>query len=270
MKSSRSVSLVVPMYNEEESVGHFLDVAIPALEAHAGDWEIVLVDDGSKDRTGEIARARAAAEPRIRVLSHEKNRGLGGTLRTGFAAAQKEWILYSDCDLPWDLDEAGRLFRAAEITGCDVVAAFRHDRKQEGIGRAVYSFVYNGLVQTLFGLGLWLPIGVVGVLLLISGPSMILASIKLRRRNLGPLLDANGWAINTKAKINIPFGTALTQLAAPPPGTASALSDPFADRKRRWPIVLGVLVLAAAAALALWLLGVLDAWLPEILRRAGG
>ena len=154
MKTSRSVSLVVPMYNEEESVGHFLDVAIPALEAHAGDWEIVLVDDGSKDRTGEIARARAAAEPRIRVLSHEKNRGLGGTLRTGFAAAEKEWILYSDCDLPWDRDEAGRLFRAAEITGCDVVAAFRHDRKQEGIGRAVYSFVYNGLVQTLFGLGL--------------------------------------------------------------------------------------------------------------------
>jgi len=154
MKSRRSVSLVVPMYNEEESVGHFLDVAIPALEAHAGDWEIVLVDDGSKDRTGELARVRAAAEPRIRVLSHEKNRGLGGTLRTGFAAAEKEWILYSDCDLPWDLDETGRLFRAAEITGCDVVAAFRHDRKQEGLGRAVYSFVYNGLVQTLFGLGL--------------------------------------------------------------------------------------------------------------------
>jgi len=154
MRIRRSVSLVVPMYNEEESVGHFLDVAIPALEAHAGEWEIVLVDDGSKDRTGEIARARAAAEPRIRVLAHEKNRGLGGTLRTGFAAASKEWILYSDCDLPWDLDATGRLFRAAEITGCDVVAAFRHDRRQEGLGRAVYSFIYNGLVQSLFSLGL--------------------------------------------------------------------------------------------------------------------
>ncbi len=154
MRSRRSVSLVVPMYNEEESVGHFLDVAIPALTEHADDWEIVLVDDGSRDRTGEIVRARAALDPRIRLLAHERNRGLGGTLRTGFAAASKEWILYSDCDLPWDLDATGRLFRAVEITGCDFVSAFRHDRRQEGLGRAIYSFVYNGLVQSLFSLGL--------------------------------------------------------------------------------------------------------------------
>jgi hypothetical protein len=140
------------------------------------------------------------------------------------------------------------------------------------IGTAIggVSALVAGFFQTLFGLGLWLPLGVVGVLLLISGPSMILASIKLRRRNLGPLLDANGWAINTKAKINIPFGTAMTQLAALPPGTSSALSDPFADKKRRWPIVLGIVVAAAGAALALWLLGVLDAWLPAVLRRPGG
>jgi glycosyltransferase involved in cell wall biosynthesis len=154
MDASRSVSLVVPMYNEEESVGHFLEVALPALARHAGDWEIVFVDDGSADRSAALIESRAAAEPRIRLVRHERNRGLGGALRSGFAAASKEWILYSDCDLPWDLEEMGRLFRAAEVTGCDVVAAFRHDRTQEGLLRLVYSFVYNGLVHVLFGVGL--------------------------------------------------------------------------------------------------------------------
>jgi len=140
------------------------------------------------------------------------------------------------------------------------------------IGTAIggVSALVAGFFQTLFGLGFWLPLGVLGVLLLISGPSMILASIKLRRRNLGPLLDANGWAVNSQAKINIPFGTALTQLAALPPGTSIALSDPFAEKKRRWPIFVGLALIVVAAALALWLLGLLDAWLPALFRRSGG
>lgn len=142
------------MYNEEHSLEHLLDVAVEALEKHVDDWEIVLVNDGSTDRTGEIASRRAASEPRIRVATHARNRGLGGTLRTGFATATKEWILYTDCDLPWDLDETGRLFRAAEITGSDFVSAYRHDRTREGPIRTVYSFLYNGLVKTLFGVGL--------------------------------------------------------------------------------------------------------------------
>src|SRR5664279_3142620 len=78
----RSVSLVVPMFNEEKGVSRFLDIAIPALDEHADDWEIVLVDDGSTDTTLSLAQARAEAEPRLRVIAHASNRGLGGTLRT--------------------------------------------------------------------------------------------------------------------------------------------------------------------------------------------
>jgi glycosyltransferase involved in cell wall biosynthesis len=142
------------MYNEEKSVGRLLDVALPALETHAAAWEVVLVDDASSDGTAALAHERAAREPRIRVLEHAHNRGLGGTLRTGFEAARLDWILYSDCDLPWDLAETGRLFRAAEVTGADFVSAYRHDRTGEGATRSLYSFVYNGLVHAVFGFAL--------------------------------------------------------------------------------------------------------------------
>ena len=148
----RSVSLVVPMFNEEKCVGRLLDVAIPALEEHVDEWEIVLVDDASRDATLAIARVRAEKEPRIRVIAQQTNRGLGGTLREGFAAARHEWILYSDCDLPWDLAATDRLFRAAEITGADLISAYRLDRTGEGLLRSLYSFAYNGLVHALFGI----------------------------------------------------------------------------------------------------------------------
>ncbi len=148
----RFVSLVVPMFNEEKSVGRLIDVAIPALEEHTDEWEIVLVDDGSKDATLGLALSRAEREPRLRVIARASNGGLGAALREGFAAARREWILYSDCDLPWDFAEAGRLFRAAEITGADFISAYRLDRTGEGFLRSLYSFAYNGLVHTLFGI----------------------------------------------------------------------------------------------------------------------
>jgi glycosyltransferase involved in cell wall biosynthesis len=152
VRPARSVSLVVPMFNEEKSLSRLLDVAIPALEEHTDDWEIVLVDDGSTDATLSLAQTRAESEPRVRVVAHASNRGLGGALRTGFSAARRDWILYSDCDLPWDFAETGRLFRAAEITGADVVSAYRLDRTGEGVLRSIYSFVYNGLVHLYLGI----------------------------------------------------------------------------------------------------------------------
>ncbi len=75
----------------------------------------------------------------------------------------------------------------------------------------------------------------VGLLLLISGPALVLAFIKLRKRNLAPILDANGWAVNTKARINVPFGKSLTKIAKLPPGAQRDLYDPFAEKKSPWP-----------------------------------
>ena len=88
----------------------------------------------------------------------------------------------------------------------------------------------GSMLNAFFGLGAWMPIGVVAVILAISGPSMIIAFFKLRQRNLGPLLDANGWAVNAKAKINIPFGRSLTSTPKLPPGSHRDLTDPYAEK----------------------------------------
>jgi hypothetical protein len=89
---------------------------------------------------------------------------------------------------------------------------------------------------------------------------MLLAYLKLRQRNLGPLLDANGWAINTRARLNVPLGASLTHLARPPQDALVVSSDPFAEKRRPWRFYLGLLVLLGLAYA--WYLGRLDAYLP--------
>ncbi len=105
-----------------------------------------------------------------------------------------------------------------------------------------------GYAAGIIRLGPLAIIGVlIGVIMLISGPSLIIAYIKLRKRNLGPILDASGWAVNAKARINVPFGTVLTQVAALPPGSQRDLVDPYAEKKSPWPkIAIGALFMYIA------------------------
>lgn len=128
-----------------------------------------------------------------------------------------------------------------------------------GIASAVGLFM-----QSLFGLGIFMPLGFLGLLLLISGPSMLIAYLKLRQRNLGPILDANGWAVNTLTRINLPLGRSLTSVAELPPGAERSFADPYAERKRRWPLVLFLLLLLAAIGAGLWKTGLLSKWIPRI------
>jgi len=109
---------------------------------------------------------------------------------------------------------------------------------------------------TFLGLAWWkMPLAIVGLILAISGPSMVIAYVKLRQRNLAPLLDANGWAINARAKINIPFGGSLTHLAKLPPGAERSLNDPYAEKRVPWRLYLALLALIGGAAAAIWLTG---------------
>jgi hypothetical protein len=98
-------------------------------------------------------------------------------------------------------------------------------------------------------------------MLAISGPSMLIAWLKLRQRNVGPILDANGWSVNALAKINIPFGSVLTKVAALPRGSRRQTRDPFAQRRPPWGLYLVLLALLSLAAL--WQMGQLDPYLPD-------
>jgi hypothetical protein len=119
----------------------------------------------------------------------------------------------------------------------------------------------GGIFGAIAKLPAWqVPLAILGILLAISLPSMLLAWLKLRKRNLGPILDANGWAVNAKAKINVPFGGSLTGVAALPPGSQRDLVDPFAEKKRPWALYI---TLAVIVALAIgWYFGNLDRALP--------
>jgi hypothetical protein len=117
------------------------------------------------------------------------------------------------------------------------------------------------LATGLLKLPTWqIPLVFVGVILLISLPSMIIAWLKLRKRNLGPILDANGWAVNAKAKVNVPFGASLTGIATLPPGSKRDLTDPFAEKKSPWPKVIVVLIILWLVYALLNRLGYIYAW----------
>lgn len=124
-----------------------------------------------------------------------------------------------------------------------------------GLAIGAIGGILASIVSGLMGLKFWqIPLALAGLMLAVSGPAMVLAWFKLKRRNLAPILDANGWAVNARARINIPFGTSLTSLASLPDGAHRALFDPFAEKKTLWPYYL--LIVAALCALAgLWYAG---------------
>jgi hypothetical protein len=94
-------------------------------------------------------------------------------------------------------------------------------------------------------------------MLIISSPSMLMAFVKLRKRNLGPILDANGWAVNTTARINIPFGTSMTDIAKLPPGSTIDTHDRYAEKSVVWPKVVVVLLILLWVFAILWDTGIL-------------
>lgn len=130
-----------------------------------------------------------------------------------------------------------------------------------GLALGALGTALAAVVSGLLSLPAWqMPLVIVGIVLLISGPSMLLAWLKLRQRNLGPLLDANGWAVNTRARINIPFGGALTGVAALPPGAARSMADPYAEKETPWGTWLFLLIVVVAVVVA-WQQGYLDRFL---------
>jgi glycosyltransferase involved in cell wall biosynthesis len=143
------VSIVLPCHDEAPNLERMLRDATAAASAVADAHEIIVVDDGSRDETAAIAAAAAARDPRIRLVAHERNRGYGAAMRTGFAAARLEWVFLTDADCQFDLRElAGTLPLA---TGSDVVAGYRL-RRADPLHRRLNARGWNALVRRLFDL----------------------------------------------------------------------------------------------------------------------
>jgi len=124
-----------------------------------------------------------------------------------------------------------------------------------GVALGALGTLLGGFISGFLGLGLWMPLGMLGIVLAISGPSMLIAWLKLRQRNIGPILEGNGWAINGRVKINIPFGTKLTERAILPTGAKRDLTDPYEDKeaaRQRKLVTILFIVLTLAAIYVRW------------------
>lgn len=145
----RSLTLFFPCHNEEENVERMAEQAVAAGRAVTGDLEVLIVDDGSQDRTGDLAAATAERFPEVRVVTHAVNQGYGAALRSGFQAATKDWVFYTDGDGQFDLSELPGVL--AGMGSHDIFSGYRADR-QDSVHRKFQAWVWNLVIRTLFGL----------------------------------------------------------------------------------------------------------------------
>jgi glycosyltransferase involved in cell wall biosynthesis len=145
-----SVSAFFPCYNDEHSIaGMVRDVRLALLDA-VDDFEIIVIDDGSTDGSLAVLNLLAADVPELRVVAHDANRGYGGALQTGFAAATKQWIFYTDGDAQYDASEVVRCVDAAR-DDVDIVQGFKIGRGDAWYRRLI-GRGYHHAVKLLFGL----------------------------------------------------------------------------------------------------------------------
>ena len=130
-----------------------------------------------------------------------------------------------------------------------------------GVALGSLSTVAVAVLSKVLELGPWIPLALLGVMLAISGPSVLIAWMKLRERSLGPILDASGWAINGRMKINLPLGRSLSQQAQVPSNAERSLRDPYAQKSSApwWLALVAVLLVLGAV----WSQGGLNPWLPQ-------
>ncbi|HEV8240580.1 MAG TPA: glycosyltransferase family 2 protein [Thermoanaerobaculia bacterium] len=141
------VSLFFPVYRDESTVERVTRKSIRVLEELASDHEVLIVDDGSPDRAGDVADELARELPNVRVIHHERNLGYGAALRTGFRAARHEWIAFTDGDDEYEVDDLRKLLRLRDRY--DLVITFRYAKRYSNL-RIFISFVYNKLLRRVF------------------------------------------------------------------------------------------------------------------------
>jgi glycosyltransferase involved in cell wall biosynthesis len=147
----QAVSVFFPCYNDEATIARMVEVAVATIRRiGVDDAEVIVVNDGSSDRSAAILAGLQTGEPLLRVVTHERNRGYGGALLSGFAASTKQWVFYTDGDGQFDPAELELLVQRAS-DDVDVVQGYKL-RRADGLVRAVIGRVYHRFVKFMFGL----------------------------------------------------------------------------------------------------------------------
>jgi glycosyltransferase involved in cell wall biosynthesis len=143
------ISIFFPCYNEEANVERVTEEALAVAATISDDFEIIIVNDGSRDRTSEIAHELAKKYPQVKAIDHVQNQGYGGALQTGFKNATKELVFYTDGDGQFKIEEITKLLPLIEEY--DIVSGYRIDRQDPFI-RKVNAYLWGSLVNMLFKL----------------------------------------------------------------------------------------------------------------------
>lgn len=146
-----SLSLVLPAHNEEANIGVVVSESLRVLPAFTDRFEIIVVDDGSRDATAEIVRRLADDDERVRLIQHPRNQGYGAALRSGFQAATGDFVMFMDADRQFDIRDLRLLSPFAGEY--DIVAGFRMERN-DPLHRRVFAEAFNVVVRVLFGVHL--------------------------------------------------------------------------------------------------------------------
>ena len=149
--TSRSLSIVLPAYNEEAVITNSVRSCLQTAERLGLSVQVLVVDDGSRDRTGAIVDALAAADPRVVALHHASNRGYGATMVSGFNAAQGELLFFMDSDGQFDVADIAKLLKYAEQQPGQVVLGYREHRR-DPLPRLFFSWGWKQIVRIVLGL----------------------------------------------------------------------------------------------------------------------
>jgi len=144
-----SISVFFPCYNEQDNITRVVEQALTVLEKLNADFEVIIVNDGSSDSTGQIADEIAGQKDRVKVVHHRTNLGYGAALQSGFKAATKELVFYTDGDGQFDINEMPPLLRLMEQY--DIVSCYRLNR-QDNLIRKINGWCWTKLVCLLFGM----------------------------------------------------------------------------------------------------------------------
>ena len=147
----KGLSVFFPAYNDSGTIASLVITALHSARKLTPDFEVIVVNDGSADKTAEILDELARTYPEVRVVHHERNRGYGGALRTGFATATRDLVFYTDGDAQYDPAEMELLWRRLDDS-VDVVNGYKISRS-DPLHRVVIGRVYHHTVKLLFGLG---------------------------------------------------------------------------------------------------------------------